>query len=117
MKRRTRPSFVLSGSVRGVPLCDLPGLGYAVQRELAQTEKASKMDKTIVLQPIGVIHSPYTEAKGTPIQGILGNETEAWIELVDRYVDGLKDLKVQSCHSPVPLPPIRQRRDRREAVP
>ncbi len=51
------------------------------------------MDKTIVLQPIGVIHSPYTEAKGTPIQGILGNETEAWIELVDRYVDGLKDLE------------------------
>ena len=50
------------------------------------------MDKTIKLHPIGVIHSPYTEAKGTPIQGILGDETEAWIELADRYVDGLKDL-------------------------
>ena len=50
------------------------------------------MDKTIKLHPIGVIHSPYTEAKGTPIQGILGDQTEAWIELADRYVDGLKDL-------------------------
>lgn len=50
------------------------------------------MDKTIKLHPIGVIHSPYTEAKGTPIQGILGDETAAWIELADRYVDGLKDL-------------------------
>jgi len=50
------------------------------------------MDKTIKLHPIGVIHSPYTEAKGTPIQGILGHQIEAWIELADRYVDGLKDL-------------------------
>ena len=51
------------------------------------------MDKAIELHPIGVIHSPYTEAKDTPIQGILGDETEAWIELADRYLDGLKDLE------------------------
>jgi tRNA-Thr(GGU) m(6)t(6)A37 methyltransferase TsaA len=50
------------------------------------------MHKTIVLHPIGVIHSPYTEAKGTPIQGVLGDKAEAWVELTDRYVNGLKDL-------------------------
>lgn len=51
-----------------------------------------KWMRTIVLHPIGVIHSPYTEAKGTPIQGVLGDQTEAWVELVDKYVDALKNL-------------------------
>lgn len=50
------------------------------------------MSTAIILYPIGVIHSPYTDPKDTPIQGILGNEIEAWVELADKYVDGLKDL-------------------------
>jgi len=50
------------------------------------------MDKPIVLQPIGVIRSPYKDAKGTPIQGVFGGEVEAWVELKDKYVKGLKDL-------------------------
>ena len=57
------------------------------------------MDKTIVLHPIGIIHSPYTEAKGTPIQGVLGDKTEAWVELADRYVDGLKTWKGSAMRS------------------
>lgn len=46
----------------------------------------------IVLQPIGIIHSPYKESKDIPIQGIFDNKTEAWLELKEKYVDGLKDL-------------------------
>jgi len=51
------------------------------------------MDKPIVMRPIGVIHSPYKEAKGTPIQGALGDsQMEAWAELKPEYAPGLKDL-------------------------
>ena len=49
------------------------------------------MDQMTV-QSIGIIHSPYKEAKGIPIQGTFDDKIEAWIELRDGYADGLKDL-------------------------
>jgi len=44
------------------------------------------------MAPIGVIHSPYKQSKDIPIQGVFKREPEAWIELEDKYVAGLKDL-------------------------
>jgi len=46
----------------------------------------------IIIHPIGLIHSPYTESKDIPIQGIFKDDVEAWIELKNKYVKGLKDL-------------------------
>lgn len=46
----------------------------------------------ITLHPIGVIHSPYKESKDIPIQGRFKDDVEAWIELNNEYVKGLKDL-------------------------
>ena len=46
----------------------------------------------IIMHPIGIIHSPYRENKDIPIQGIFKGEVEAWIELKEKYVSGLKDL-------------------------
>ena len=46
----------------------------------------------IILQPIGVTHSPYKEAKDIPIQGKFKDKVEACIELKEKYVKGLKDL-------------------------
>ncbi len=47
----------------------------------------------LTMHPIGVVHSPYKEAKGTPIQGALGNQNaEAWIEVNEKYAKGLTDL-------------------------
>ena len=47
----------------------------------------------IKLQPIGIIHTPYKESKDIPIQGRFKDTVEAWIELKDKYVKGLKDLE------------------------
>ena len=44
------------------------------------------------MHPIGIIHSPYKERVDIPIQGIFKSDVEAWIELKQKYVDGLKDL-------------------------
>ena len=46
----------------------------------------------IVLHPIGIIHSPYKEKKDIPIQGKFKSEVQAYIELKDKYIKGLKDL-------------------------
>lgn len=46
----------------------------------------------IIIHPIGIIHSPYKTSKDIPIQGTFNDKIEAWIELKDRYTDGLKDL-------------------------
>ena len=51
------------------------------------------MAQPMTMHPIGVVHSPYKEAKGTPIQGALGDQhAEAWVELNDKYAKGLTDL-------------------------
>jgi tRNA-Thr(GGU) m(6)t(6)A37 methyltransferase TsaA len=46
----------------------------------------------ITLRPIGVIHSTYKDVKDIPIQGKFKDDVEAWIELKNEYVKGLKDL-------------------------
>ncbi|OHB76499.1 MAG: tRNA (N6-threonylcarbamoyladenosine(37)-N6)-methyltransferase TrmO [Planctomycetes bacterium RBG_16_55_9] len=47
----------------------------------------------ITMNPIGVIHSPYKEPKGMPVQGIFAPDVEAWAEIYEPYRDGLKDLE------------------------
>lgn len=47
---------------------------------------------SITVKPIGVIHSPYEQAKDMPIQGIFKKDVKAWVELKRQYCPGLKDL-------------------------
>jgi len=47
----------------------------------------------ITMNPIGVIHSPYKQAKNIPIQGTFKPDVEAWVELKQEYSSGLKDLE------------------------
>jgi tRNA-Thr(GGU) m(6)t(6)A37 methyltransferase TsaA len=44
------------------------------------------------LTQIGIIHTPFKERKGTPIQPKMGKGIEGRIEVFDAYVPGLKDL-------------------------
>ena len=46
----------------------------------------------IIIYPIGIIHSPYKKSMDIPIQGTFKREVEAYVELKDKYVRGLKDL-------------------------
>ena len=48
--------------------------------------------KQIIINPIGIIHSPYNNANGIPIQGKFKNDVEAYAELLPKYQIGLKDL-------------------------
>jgi tRNA-Thr(GGU) m(6)t(6)A37 methyltransferase TsaA len=47
---------------------------------------------SLELRPIGVIHSPFKEATGTPIQASMARGTLGTIEVVSTLADGLKDL-------------------------
>ena len=44
------------------------------------------------MHQIGIIHSPYREKNDIPIQGRFKDNVEAWVELKEKYVKGLKDL-------------------------
>lgn len=46
----------------------------------------------IEFKPIGIIHSPFKEAKGTPIQAA-SDYAEGFVEVFPEYADGLKDLQ------------------------
>jgi len=54
--------------------------------------KRGKKMEQIIMQPIGIIYSPYKQNKDIPIQGVFKPDVEAWIELKDKYAGGLKDL-------------------------
>jgi tRNA-Thr(GGU) m(6)t(6)A37 methyltransferase TsaA len=44
-------------------------------------------------KPIGIIHSPFTETKGTPIQPASGKDVEGTVEIFPEYVKGLQDIE------------------------
>ncbi|NIO10872.1 MAG: tRNA (N6-threonylcarbamoyladenosine(37)-N6)-methyltransferase TrmO, partial [Deltaproteobacteria bacterium] len=43
-------------------------------------------------KPIGIIHSPFKEPKGTPIQPPGARGFAASVEVFSEYAEGLKDL-------------------------
>ena len=47
----------------------------------------------ITMYPIGIIHSPYKEAKNIPIQGCFKENVEGVCNILDKYSDGLCDLE------------------------
>ena len=50
------------------------------------------MDKTVAFKPIGTIHSPFSDPKGTPIQPTAAVDVRGTVEVFDEYLPGLKDL-------------------------
>ena len=48
--------------------------------------------KSLKVQPIGIIHSPFTEANGTPIQSTLAEGAEGWVDIFSDFTEGLADL-------------------------
>ena len=44
-------------------------------------------------RPIGIIHSPFKDREGTPIQPIGGEGVKAEVEIFPEYVEGLQDLE------------------------
>ena len=51
------------------------------------------MISNIAIKPIGVVHSPFTEKNGTPIQPGGAKNVVGEIEIFAEYVDGLEDLE------------------------
>lgn len=49
--------------------------------------------KRIIMEPIGVVHSPYKSAKNIPIQGVFKKDAEAVAVLDEAYAGGLKGLE------------------------
>jgi tRNA-Thr(GGU) m(6)t(6)A37 methyltransferase TsaA len=44
------------------------------------------------VKPIGIIHSPFTEAIGTPIQSSLARAAVGTVDVFPQFAEGLKDL-------------------------
>ena len=47
----------------------------------------------IKYKPIGVVHSPFKEPKGTPIQPPGGKGIDGTVEVFPEYAEGLKDVE------------------------
>ena len=49
--------------------------------------------KAIIYKPIGVIHSPFRDQEGMPIQSAGAQGTPGWIEINNDYTEGLRNLE------------------------
>lgn len=45
------------------------------------------------LRPIGIIHTPFREPTGTPIQPVYAHEAEGTVEVFEHFAEGLADLE------------------------
>jgi len=50
------------------------------------------MEETIVYRPIGIVHSPFTQPEGTPIQPSRAPDVEGTVEVFAEFAEGLADL-------------------------
>jgi tRNA-Thr(GGU) m(6)t(6)A37 methyltransferase TsaA len=48
---------------------------------------------SVTLAPIGVIHSPHTREKRTPIQPVYAEGIEGTVEVFAEYAEGLRDIE------------------------
>ena len=48
--------------------------------------------KDLLLRPIGVIHTPFKQVEGTPIQPVFAPDTRGTIEILQEFTAGLKDI-------------------------
>lgn len=51
------------------------------------------MTEPIMVNPIGVIHTSLTEAKGSPIQPVYAKDSKGFVEVFEPYKQGLKDVE------------------------
>jgi tRNA-Thr(GGU) m(6)t(6)A37 methyltransferase TsaA len=49
--------------------------------------------KEVRYSPIGVVHSPYRQPSGTPVQPTAAKDVRGTVEIFPEYVEGLKDMK------------------------
>ncbi len=54
------------------------------------------MEKTLRLNPIGMIHSPYKTKETAPIQGVFRPEVTGLVEVFPEYERGLQDIETFS---------------------
>jgi tRNA-Thr(GGU) m(6)t(6)A37 methyltransferase TsaA len=52
-----------------------------------------KIPEVFQFRQIGVIHTPFKEKQGTPIQGHLAPDTRGTVEVFPQYAEGLKDTE------------------------
>jgi len=50
-------------------------------------------EESLVLRPIGVIHTPFEAQSGTPIQPLFAKDRRGTVEVFDEYAPGLLDLE------------------------
>jgi len=60
---------------------------------ISEQNNQTVMQKAIELKPIGIIHSPFKQAAGTPTQPTYANGVEGRVEIFPEYAAGLKDLE------------------------
>lgn len=60
---------------------------------MSRNRENGEQRRGILLKSIGIIHTPFRDRKGMPIQPKAGKGIRGTIEIFEEYVDGLDDLE------------------------
>jgi tRNA (adenine37-N6)-methyltransferase len=69
----------------------IPVMGVERGTKVNETECEGMMELT--LNPIGIVHSPFKNKVGMPIQPIFAEDIEGTVDVLPQYADGLRDLE------------------------
>ena len=64
-----------------------------LKRGSMQDENSSSRPEVFTMSPIGLIHTPFQHATGTPIQSAVAPNSEGVVELFPEFTPGLRDLE------------------------
>jgi tRNA (Thr-GGU) A37 N-methylase len=59
-----------------------------IRGEMHKTESGSR-ENALVVSPIGILHTPFEHAQGTPIQGASSKGARGVVEVFPEFVPGL----------------------------
>lgn len=51
------------------------------------------MGETLIVEPIGIIHSPFRELENMPVQSVGAQHVEGSVVVYERFSEGLRDLE------------------------
>ena len=57
-----------------------------------QKQESNTRPEVFTMCPIGIIHTPFQHATGTPIQSAVAPNSEGVVELFTQFTPGLRDL-------------------------
>jgi hypothetical protein len=68
-------------------------VSYSIQIKIKRQAQALTLRIEIIMEPIGIIHTPYTTKEECPIQPLYASDCIGRVDVFGKFAEGLKDIE------------------------